>query len=633
MFSPRSWPLVAQTLVGPVLLLATMLIAIVLADRLTRRDDAIEDQIASRAAVASQAAEVLKHVLDLETGVRGYALARDAVFLKPYDDSREEIDPHIVALRQMVADRPAHLSRVDRIAELIGEWRVVMADELIRRVQANQDTGDLIRRGEGRNRIDAIRALVDDMVSEEAVALADLRRDHAALRSSRDALFAAIVGVALISFAIALLTARTVISSTRALSAMALRIGAGELDARVPVGGPREIAATTRAFNAMAKRMAEESRRRIEATAAAEAERATLHAVTDNMTDGLVVRDSRGLTRFCNARARELLGIPPEADVIGVPSARVLDLAAENVVDSEDWRARALDSIARVEERPSYEITIVRPVRREIEFQLFPFRRDGELDDSNRGIGVLIRDVSEHHSLVRQLRGSIAELDAFSYSVSHDLRAPLRAIDGFSRILLEDHGPSLDPDAVRDIEIVRANVQRMGQLIDDLLALARFGRQPLSRREADTEALVRSVVDELAPERDGRDVEFIFADLPPCHADPGLLRQVYANLLSNAIKYTNGRAQRRIEIGSLLLNGERVYYVRDNGVGFDLRYASKLFGVFQRVHAADEYEGTGVGLAIVKRIIQRHGGRVWADAAPDLGATFFFTLDGGGPNE
>ncbi|MBK9710136.1 MAG: PAS domain S-box protein [Kouleothrix sp.] len=220
------------------------------------------------------------------------------------------------------------------------------------------------------------------------------------------------------------------------------------------------------------------------------------------------------------------------------------------------------------------------------------------------------------------------ELEAFSYSVSHDLRAPLRAIDGFSRILLEDYGAALPDEAQRYFRMLRSNAQQMGRLIDDLLAFSRLSRQPLRKRSVDAVALVRQCLDELHAEQAGRPVEISVGDLPACAADPALLKQVWINLLSNALKYTRRRDPAAIAIAGQIEGGETIYSVKDNGVGFDMLYSDKLFGVFQRLHRAEEYEGTGVGLAIVQRIIHRHGGRVWAEAAVEQGATFFFTLGG-----
>ena len=222
------------------------------------------------------------------------------------------------------------------------------------------------------------------------------------------------------------------------------------------------------------------------------------------------------------------------------------------------------------------------------------------------------------------------ELEAFSYSVSHDLRAPLRAVDGFSQAVLEDFGPQLPEEGRHYLETIRGGAQRMGALIDDLLTFSRLSRLPLNKRRVNPKRVVREALEELGFPIEGRAVEMRIGDLPLCQGDAALLKQLWLNLLSNALKYTRQREPAVIEVGCTPDDNEQanVYFVRDNGAGFDMRYADKLFGVFQRLHRAEDFEGTGVGLAIVQRIVHRHGGRVWAEAALDQGATFNFTLEG-----
>jgi light-regulated signal transduction histidine kinase (bacteriophytochrome) len=224
-----------------------------------------------------------------------------------------------------------------------------------------------------------------------------------------------------------------------------------------------------------------------------------------------------------------------------------------------------------------------------------------------------------------ELQAAVAELEAFSYSVSHDLRAPLRAIDGFSRILLKQCGTTLSAESHGHLQRVRDNTVQMGRLVDDLLTFARLGRKPLSKQQVSTGTVVEQVLRDLRQQADGRSVSVSVGEMPPLWGDPALLKQVFVNLIDNAFKYTRMRAEAAIEIGSREIGGEQVFFVRDNGAGFDMRYANNLFGVFQRLHRAEDFEGTGVGLAIVQRIVQRHGGRVWAEAVVDQGATFSFT--------
>jgi light-regulated signal transduction histidine kinase (bacteriophytochrome) len=260
------------------------------------------------------------------------------------------------------------------------------------------------------------------------------------------------------------------------------------------------------------------------------------------------------------------------------------------------------------------------------------------------GVSIMVRDISakkraeeelhrykahleeEVAARTEQLQAANKELEAFAYSVSHDLRVPLRAIDGFSRIVIDDYRDKLDDEGKRLLGVVRDNVQRMAQLIDDILALSRTGRAEMAVTPVDMAALAQAVVDELKPAMEGRAITVTIGDLPAVEGDRNLLRQVFINLLANAIKFTRPRTHAVIEIGGHTEGAEHVYYVRDNGVGFDMQFAQKLFGAFQRLHGVDEFEGTGIGLAIVKRIVTRHGGRVWADAVVDQGATFQFSL-------
>jgi len=253
-------------------------------------------------------------------------------------------------------------------------------------------------------------------------------------------------------------------------------------------------------------------------------------------------------------------------------------------------------------------------------------RTDEEIKSLNQD---LERRVAERTS---ELGIAISEMEAFSYSVSHDLRAPLRQIAGFSKILSEECGPELSADSLRYLARVHEGAQQMGRMIDDLLNLAKIGRQPLARRLTSLGALIDQAREVLKPACAGREIEWQIDSLWSVECDPGLLRQVFINLLDNAVKYTGGRVSAVIQVGQTALDHEQVIYVRDNGAGFDMRYADKLFGVFQRLHKAQEFEGTGVGLAIAQRIVQKHGGRIWAEAQVQKGATFFFTIpNGSGP--
>jgi light-regulated signal transduction histidine kinase (bacteriophytochrome) len=225
-----------------------------------------------------------------------------------------------------------------------------------------------------------------------------------------------------------------------------------------------------------------------------------------------------------------------------------------------------------------------------------------------------------------QLAVANADLEAFSYSVAHDLRSPIRQIAGFSKILLEEFGPQLPAEARRYLDKVTHGAKQMGALVDDLLHLAQVGRQPLALQLTPLNSIVAAALESLQAECAARTIEWQIGELCSVACDQGLMKQAFVNLLSNAIKYSRSRNLAVIEIGQLELDGEHVIFVRDNGVGFDMQYADKLFGVFQRLHSAAEFAGTGIGLATVERIIRKHGGRIWVQAEPDRGATFFFTM-------
>jgi light-regulated signal transduction histidine kinase (bacteriophytochrome) len=257
-----------------------------------------------------------------------------------------------------------------------------------------------------------------------------------------------------------------------------------------------------------------------------------------------------------------------------------------------------------------------------------PERHDPAQNDIRTRNVQLERRVAE---LTQQLDTAVRDLETFSYSVSHDLRAPLRAIDNFSSILHKEYGDKLDAEGRRLIAVVRKNAARMGTLIKDILAFAHAGERELILADIDLQALARDVLDELAPSFSGRRVSVQMHELPHIRADTAAIRKVLLNLLANAIKFTRPRELAQIEIRATVAGNDSICSVKDNGVGFEPEYGHRLFGIFQRLHDAEEFEGSGVGLGIVKRIIDKHGGRVWAEGSPGVGATFYFSIPAPAP--
>jgi PAS domain S-box-containing protein len=382
--------------------------------------------------------------------------------------------------------------------------------------------------------------------------------------------------------------------------------------------------------------LAFDERQRAETALRASEER--LRLITDLVPHGIFAKDAAGRYIFVNRALAEGCGLPIE-EVLGKTDFDLVSDKTQAEAYQADDRAVIESGVPKfIAEEPNTDLA---GWTRFLQTTKIPFTVPETGEPAVLGVWVDITERKRAEEEIQRLNADLEqrvirrtaeleaankELEAFTYSVSHDLRAPLRAIDGFSHAVLDDYGPQLPEKGRHYLETIRKSAESMGQLIDDLLTFSRLSRAPLSRRAVDTRELVRSVFEELNIQRQDRPIEFRVGDLPTCHGDRSLLKQVWINLLSNALKYTRGRDPAVIEAGCSTVSEQCVYFVRDNGAGFDMRYAGKLFGVFQRMHRAEEYEGTGVGLAIVQRIIHRHGGCVWAEAEVDRGATFYFTL-------
>jgi PAS domain S-box-containing protein len=409
----------------------------------------------------------------------------------------------------------------------------------------------------------------------------------------------------------------------------------------------RDITARKRAEGQLA-RQAQELVRRAEELAgsrqALETQTLMLQSVLDSMGEGLIAADRQGRFLLWNDSANKLMGreaseLPTEQ---WTPYYKVF--LPDGITPCPPDRlplVRALHG-----ESVQVELTVEHPDRANRVF-LEVTARPMKDNQGNLGGGVaVLRDITERKAAEREiqalnqdletrviertaeLKASNNELEAFTYSVSHDLRAPIRHISGFAKILIENFRSSLPTEAHEHLQLIVQAAHRMGQMVDEMLKLARLGRQALTVKVTGLSTLVEDVITLLAPEIEGRQVEWKIGQLPFVECDPILMPQVFQNLISNALKYSRPRSPAVIEIGQTEKEGEKVIFVKDNGVGFDMKYSDKLFGVFQRLHVAEEFEGNGIGLATVERIIKKHGGRVWVEAELDRGATFYFTLGG-----
>lgn len=461
-----------------------------------------------------------------------------------------------------------------------------------------------------------------------------------------------LVGSLLAAWGLSQLLERRITGPLLALAQTAHDVSArGDFSLRAARHGSDEIGRLTDAFNEMLERLQGQNAEMRE-------NRARLSGIIGSAMDAIISVNAEQRIQLFNAAAEKMFRCRAE-DVMGEPLDRLIPerfrrshrAAIEQFghtgvtsramgklhpllvglrADGEEFPIEA--SISQVEVSGQKVFTVIlRDIterlraERLLEEQIAERKR---AEDEVRRMNLEL----EHRVEARtaELSAANQELEAFTYTVAHDLRAPLRHIDAFGRLLEEEYSAQLPPEAQRFIATIRGGSRHMSQLVDDLLNLARVGRQELKRQPTSLRPLLDEVIAELKRETEDRTIEWRLLPLPTVDCDPGLMRQVLTNLISNAIKYTRPRSPAVIEVGSLQVQGSAVIYVRDNGVGFNMKYADKLFGVFQRLHRHEDFEGTGVGLATVQRILRKHGGCAWAEAAVDKGSVFYFTVDQAG---
>ncbi len=543
--------------------------------------------VADSTEILHQLEAAISDMVDAESTSRGYGATGDEKFIAHLNVSISNVQEHLQALQVLSAENPRQMRDLRELASLIDrELQFVRTLMEARRDNGVAAATELLRQSEGTRLMGKIRARQAVMEAEEANGF-DVRQ-LANSATARDVEWAiAVGGFVMLAFVVA--------------ASLIIR---------------RDVSERIRA----------------------EQRNSILAAIVQSSDEAIIAKTLDGIVTQWNSGAEKLYGYT-ESEIVGRPISTIVP------PDRLDEFAHILSRVSRGEPLPQFETVRVTKdgTRLDVSLTVSPIkntegwiigaatvaqniterkRAEEEIRKLNEELEQRVADRTA------QLQASNQELEAFTYSVSHDLRAPLRHIDGFSKLLASKHQADLSPGAQEYIVTIRESVQQMGMLIDDLLSLARVGRKQLSMEVTGLNSLADEAVAELKHAYPDRAIEWNIRTLPFVECDPTLMKQVFVNLLANAVKFTRPRTPAVIEVGATGDGESPVVFVRDNGVGFSMKYANKLFGVFQRLHRAEDFEGTGVGLATVQRIIHKHGGRVWAEAALDRGATFFFTVGG-----
>lgn len=529
---------------------------------------------------------VLIAVVNVETGVRGFLMAGQRELLDEIGPNEQTARGSLESLQRLLRDNPEQRERLQRLAPLVEEKNALMREMLrVHREQGPEAGIALFRTLKGERLIHEIRTLIGQMEETEDRLLEV--RSQAAQSASNTTLAVVAVGsaVVMLLMGLAVWTVRRELAARQHAALV-------QADARAYAESIVDTVREPLLVLNQELRVERANRSFYEYFRATPAE--TEQRLLSELGDG-----RWNLPRLTNL-LQEALTLDKPFD----------DLEWEHELPGAGRRTMLLSGCKLY--RPGNHAGAVLLALEDITERQRAARSSREVQAANQ-----------------QLRALNAELEAFSYSVSHDLRAPLRHIDGFADMLANHAGEKLDDQGRRYLQTIADSARRMGTLIDDLLLFSRMGRAEMHRTKVDLDALTQDVIRELAGETGGRKVVWKRQELPVVEGDPALLRQVFVNLLGNALKYSRPRDPAVIEIHCTDAPGEKIICVRDNGVGFDMAYAHKLFGVFQRLHRSDEFEGTGIGLANVRRMITRHGGRTWAEAELDKGATIYFSLPAG----
>ncbi len=539
--------------------------------------------------VLNESEKIFSLTQSIANGERGYIITGDSDFLQPFINAREKVFLQIGKLKSLTEDNPVQQARIDSI-NFYAQQRVDVGNRIVQAMNQGEkaEASRIVISKEGKNLSQTVRDLVTELQNDES----GLLKQRKAINESRMEVFNRFLW-GLFGGLLILLTFTF-------------------LGFIVNHQMQTKLQSDLRNTNHF------------------------LNTILENIPNMIFVKDAAQLrfVRFNRAGEKllgrmrdELIGkndydfFPKEqAEAFTHKDREVLikgeveDIAEEPIktLNGDKWLHTKKIAITDETGKPQYLLGI-----------------SEDITSSRMHLTEIKELNTELEKTIAQLLSANKEMEAFTYSVSHDLRAPLRIIDGFGEILLKDYGDNIDDNGKRTLGVIMANAKHMGQLIDDLLNLSRLGRTQISVKHVEMREMVEDIIHVLGVmDPNVEKAEIKVHPIKPAQCDSSLIRQVWVNLISNAIKYSRNSEQPCIEIGSENKNGETIYYVKDNGVGFDMKYYGKLFGVFQRLHKVSEFEGTGVGLALVHRIIIKHGGKIWAEAALRQGATFYFTLPG-----
>ncbi len=520
--------------------------------------------------VIDQSHEILSKIEDVELGKRGYVITGDTLFLEPFVKSKKQISNYLINLKLLTRDNHSQQLRFNTLGRLVNQEMTFFKNVIeLRSNKGFEEAKKLVATTKGKVLMDSIRSTIADIQKEERFLLNERGKTNQNSIDSANS-FISFFQIMIVSFLIALFL----------------------------------IALETFRTRQKAQNLLQKSNERFS-------------KIFNYSPVAMVITSiDEGEFMYANDLYCETTGYKRE-DLIG---KKVVDF---NMISVEQRREVHQKLKEKGVEDKDVELKIRRADGKIIEviFSLQILEIDGKM---SHVYGLV--DITERKKTEQKLKEVNKELDSFTYSVSHDLRAPLRAISGYTRILKEDYGNLIDAEGKRIMNVISNNAQKMGQLIDDLLAFSRLGRQNIVSVPIDMNSLVRSIKDDLIAFSDLKNIQIDIRNLIIAIGDSSMIKVVMTNLLSNAIKYSSKKDEIIIEVGSYYEGKNIVYYVKDKGAGFDMQYYDKLFGVFQRLHSTSEFEGTGVGLAIVQRIINKHGGKVWAESKIDIGSTFYFSL-------